>query len=310
MESDYSHAGHSDLRSTEDEIYGPYRTELIEAGHLIPMGVPGLYARGGELAIVIERIDHMVTAASREFDFEIMRFPPVFARGHYEQLSHIRNFPDLMGSVHTFTGAERQHRELLETFDRKEDWTRELRPAAVMLIPAGCYPLYPIVAGSTLTAGGRRFDTEGFVFRHEPSEDPARMQIFRMREYVRLGTPEQALEHRDYWLEKGPEMFALVGLKVKKVVASDPFFGRGGKLQKAMQVEQALKHELVYPICSIEKPTAISSCNYHVDTFGVEFGIKTAGGTPAHSACAAFGLERIALALFKTHGLRLDGWPR
>ena len=66
----------------------------------------------------------------------------------------------------------------------------------------------------------------------------------------------------------------------------------------------------MYPICSLEKPTAISSCNYHLDTFGVAFDIKTGDGNPAHSACVGFGLERIALALFKTHGLRLSGWPR
>ena len=51
-------------------------------------------------------------------------------------------------------------------------------------------------------------DLRSFVFRHEPSVDPARMQIFRQREYVRLGTPEQAQEHRDYWLKKGEEILA------------------------------------------------------------------------------------------------------
>ena len=30
----------------------------------------------------------------------------------------------------------------------------------------------------------------------------------------------------------------------------------------------------------------------------------------AHSACVGFGLERVALALFKTHGLKLSAWPR
>ena len=30
----------------------------------------------------------------------------------------------------------------------------------------------------------------------------------------------------------------------------------------------------------------------------------------AHSACVGFGLERVALALFKTHGFRLEDWPR
>ena len=82
-----------------------------------------------------------------------------------------------------------------------------------MLTPAACYPLYPTATG-TLPDGGRTVDLRSFVFRHEPSADPARMQIFRQREYVRLGTPEQALAHRDYWLERGEEMLLAVGLDV------------------------------------------------------------------------------------------------
>jgi seryl-tRNA synthetase len=81
-------------------------------------------------------------------------------------------------------------------------------------------------------------------------------------------------------------------------------------VQKAMQVEQTLKYEFVIPICSTEKPTAIGSCNYHLDHFGVAFDIRTHDGAVAHSACVGFGLERVALALFKTHGFRLESWPR
>jgi seryl-tRNA synthetase len=136
------------------------------------------------------------------------------------------------------------------------------------------------------------------------------MQIFRMHEYVRIGTPDEALEHRQYWLDKTQEIFRSVGLDVEAVVANDPFFGRGGKVQKAIQREQALKFELVIPICSEDKPTAIGSCNYHLDHFGSVFDIKTAEGAVAHSACVGFGLERIALALFKKHGFRLEAWPK
>jgi seryl-tRNA synthetase len=211
--------------------------------------------------------------------------------------------------VHTFTGGEREHREMLGKFERAEDWSAGLAPAEVMMTPAICYPLYPTAAGSTLPEAGRRVDLQGYAFRHEPSDDPARMQIFRMHEYVRLGTAEQALEHRAFWLDKGQEIFESVGLKTERVLANDPFFGRGGKVQKVMQREQNLKYEFVIPICSTEKPTAIGSCNYHLDHFGVAFDIRTHDGEVAHSACVGFGLERVALALFKTHGFELAKWP-
>ena len=77
----------------------------------------------------------------------------------------------------------------------------------------------------------------------------------------------------------------------------------------ATQQEQELKFELVTEVASGEKLTAISSSNCHLDHFGKEFNIKTADGKDAHTACIGFGLERIALALFKKHGLDLKKWP-
>jgi seryl-tRNA synthetase len=304
------HPPHSDFSlPLADDAYRDFREQLVAARLLIPLDVAGLYGRGGDFERVIEQFDLLVTKAGGPFKPEVMRFPPIFARKNYAKIDHINNFPDLMGSVHTFTGGDPEHKQMLGKFRRDEDWTRDLAPAEVMMVPAGCYPLYPTACGATLPPGGRRVDTEGFIFRHEPSPDPARMQIFRQREYVRLGTPEEALEHRNFWLEKGQQIHASVGLRTQKVVADDPFFGRGGKVQKAMQRELVLKYELVIPICSIEKPTAIASCNYHLDHFGVAFDIKSHDGKTAHSACVGFGLERTALALFKTHGLELASWP-
>jgi seryl-tRNA synthetase len=268
-----------------------------------------VYGRGRDFERAIEQFDALVTREGAKLSPEVMRFPPVFARAHYEKIDHIHNFPDLMGSVHTFTGNEREHRDMLGKFENKGDWSRDLAASQVMMTPAICYPLYPTATGSTLPAEGRRVDLQGYAFRHEPSKDPARMQIFRMHEFVRLGTPEEALEHRNYWLDRGREIFNSVGLAVQPVVANDPFFGRGGKVQKAIQREQNLKYEFVIPICSEEKPTAIGSSNYHLDHFGSVFNIKTAEGAVAHSACVGFGLERVALALFKTHGLDVSGWP-
>ena len=77
----------------------------------------------------------------------------------------------------------------------------------------------------------------------------------------------------------------------------------------ATQKEQDLKYELMAPVASKEKLTAITSCNYHLDHFGYAFNIKTADGKVAHSACIGFGLERIALALFRVHGFDPDHWP-
>lgn len=294
---------------TDDiDSYKAYLDELTAAGLLIASGVRGVYGRSGTFENVIVHFEEYVTRAGRHLSPERMHFPPIFPRAHYSRINHIHNFPDLMGSVHAFTGGERDHTELVRKFSGGEDWSRDLTASAVMLIPAACYPLYPSATG-TVPAEGRTVDLISWVFRHEPSDDPARMQIFRQREYVRIGTAEQALTHRDAWLARGKAMLEAVGLPVEAVVANDPFFGRGGRLAKATQREQVLKYELVVPICSTERPTAITSCNYHLDYFGHAFDIHTTDGKPAHTACIGFGLERIALALFKTHGLDVGAWP-
>jgi seryl-tRNA synthetase len=299
------------MTGTPDTIaaaHRAYRDELVAAGLLIPLGVPGLYGRSGVFEGVIEQFEWYVTRAGAHLKPEVMRFPPVFSRQTYLCTDHVETFPDLMGSVHTFTGDERGHQALLQKKAAGGDWARDLSPAGVMLVPAACYPLYPTATG-TLPAGGRVVDLKTFVFRHEPSDDPARMQSFRQREYVRLGAPDEALGHRDYWLGRAKEVLESVGLDVTPVVANDPFFGRGGKVMAASQKEQALKYELVVPVATPLRPTAVTSCNCHLDHFGHAFGIRTAGGAVAHSACVGFGLERIALALFRKHGFDPRAWP-
>jgi seryl-tRNA synthetase len=291
------------------ETYRNCRDRLVEAGILISMNVDGLYGFSGVFEGVIENFERLVTERGRHLQAEVMRFPALMNRDHYLQMTHIDNFPDLLGSVHSFTGNERDHQRMLGKKRKGEDWTNELTPTKIMLVPAACYPLYPTATGTQLASAGRTVDLRSFVFRHEPSLDPARLQIFRQREFVRLGTPDQALAHREYWLKLGKEILAEVGLEAEIVVANDPFFGRGGKVMAAAQLEQVLKFELVHAVASHEKPTAITSCNYHQNHFGHTFDIRTQDGDECHTSCIGFGLERIALALFMTHGFDVAAWP-
>ena len=136
-----------------------------------------------------------------------------------------------------------------------------------------------------------------------------RLQSFRMREYVRIGTPEQIDAFRRRWMKLAEGFAARLGLSWRIDYASDPFFGRGGKLMAASQVEQALKFELLIPVHSAEQPTACMSFNYHREHFGTTWGIQDANGEPAHTGCVAFGMDRLAVAMFHTHGTDLAIWP-
>ncbi|HKX95261.1 MAG TPA: hypothetical protein VJM48_11200, partial [Methylibium sp.] len=70
------------------------------------------------------------------------------------------------------------------------------------------------------------------------------------------------------------------------------------------------KFEVLVPVISLEEPTAVCSFNFHQEHFGSTFGIRTADGATANTACLGFGLERITMALFKTHGCDPAQWPR
>jgi seryl-tRNA synthetase len=148
-----------------------------------------------------------------------------------------------------------------------------------------------------------------WVYRHEPSLEPTRMRSFRVREFVRIGTPEEAVTWRDLWLARGVALLTSLGLPARADVAADPFFGRGGKMLAAGQIDQRLKFEVLVPVISEDQPTAVCSFNYHQDKFGLAFDIRSADGAVAHSACLGFGMERVTMALFKTHGFDPRAWP-
>jgi seryl-tRNA synthetase len=178
------------------------------------------------------------------------------------------------------------------------------------LAPAACYPVYPLVASrGHVPANGLLFDVACDCFRREPSKMLDRLQSFRMREYVRVGTPKQIEEFRGCWIEQAERFAVQLGLSYRIERASDPFFGRGGKLMATSQVEQALKFELLIPVHSAERPTACMSFNYHRDHFGAAWNLSDEAGQTAHTGCVAFGIDRLALALFATHGVELRDWP-
>src|SRR5262249_60782727 len=115
-----------------------------------------------------------------------------------------------------------------------------------------------------------------------------------MREYVRIGTPMQIADFREGWMTRAKGIADRLGLAYRVDHASDPFFGRGGKLMAESQVEQSLKFELLIPVRSAEQPTACMSFNYHRDHFGTTWGLKDEAGEVSHTGCVAFGMDRRA----------------
>ena len=285
-------------------------SELLAAGVLIDTGVPGVYGRSATFEDVRGRFEELIVRHALPDGAESLRFPPLMPRHQLEATGYLKSFPHLAGSIFSFEGTEAEAHEMQLLAARHEDWSSYQTMTDLMLLPAACYPVYPALgARGPLPTGGATIDLGGtYCFRHEPSGDPARLQMFHQQELVRVGEVEAVQEWRELWRDRAIAILRGLGLDANYDVASDPFFGRQGRMLAANQRAQALKFEVVVQIAGPE-PTAVASFNYHQDHFGSIFGIELSDGGVAHSACLGFGHERVVLALLHTHGLDPAQWP-
>ncbi len=283
--------------------------DSIAEALLLPSGIDGVYARTAVFEQVVNGLNDLI-AEYREPNTEVLRFPPVMSRRQVEKSGYLKSFPHFLGCVSCLAGEETEIRDAVDRHEAGQDWTTALSSADLVLSPAACYPVYPLAASrGQLPAEALLFDVACDCFRREPSKMLDRLQSFRMREYVCIGTPKQIEMFRNRWMKLAEGFATRLGLSWRIDHASDPFFGRVGKFMAVSQVEQDLKFELLIPVHSAEKPTACMSFNYHRDHFGGTWNIRTASGEVAHTGCVAFGIDRLALALFATHGLDLAQWP-
>jgi seryl-tRNA synthetase len=274
-----------------------------------PMGIEGVYGRTGEYEAVVEALAALISR-HRESDTEVFRFPPVVSRALIEKSGYLKSFPHLLGCVSCLCGGEQEIGAAVDRFVAGEPWTGALDSSDLVLAPAACYPIYPMAAArGPIPAKGLIFDVACDCFRREQSSNIDRLQSFRMREYVFIGSATQVQAFRQRWMPKAKSIADSLGLNYRVEAASDPFFGRGGVLVGKAQVSQELKFELVVPVRSAQEPTACMSFNYHRDHFGQTWHMHDENGEAAHTGCVAFGMDRLAVALFANHGVSANQWP-
>jgi seryl-tRNA synthetase len=273
------------------------------------MDVEGVYGRTALYEGVIVALSDFITRL-REPGTEVLRFPPVMSRRHLEKAGYLKSFPNLLGCVCALHGTVTEIQSAVGRLENGGDWTSSLTVADIVLTPASCYPVYPLAAErGPVPAGGWRFDVACDCFRREPSRQIDRLQSFRMREYVCIASPLEVEQFRARWAQRGLEVASDLMLPCKIDQANDPFFGRTGQLLAASQLQQSLKLELLVPLRSEERPTACMSFNNHREHFGQVWGLRDSADEISHTACAAFGMDRLAVALFWTHGLNIAKWP-
>jgi seryl-tRNA synthetase len=274
-----------------------------------PMGADGVYGRTALFEKIVDGVSLLISS-HREPGTETLRFPPIMSRSQLETSGYLKSFPNLLGCVCTLHGTETEIHAAIDQFETGSEWTTALVPADLVLSPAACYPIYPLAASrGPVPRRGLRFDVACDCFRREPSRQLGRLQSFRMREYVGIGAPDEIVKFRDRWIDRGRQFAEELELSYQIAPASDPFFGRAGQMMAANQVQRSLKFELVVSLQPLEQPVACMSFNAHLDHFASIWGLRGEAGDVVHSACVAFGIDRIAIALFCEHGLDLEKWP-
>jgi seryl-tRNA synthetase len=226
------------------------RLDVLGRSLFAETGSPGVHGRTALFESVIDGLSALITRL-REPGTEVLRFPPVMTRGHVEKAGYLGSFPHLLGCVCGLVGDDREIHAALGRFNAGHDWTGALRASDLVLTPAACYPLYPLAAArGAIPAAGHRFDVASYCFRREATHEIDRLQAFRMREFVCMGSPDEATDFRDRWMARAPAFVESLALPHSFAPASDPFFGRTAKLIAQNQLDQALKFELLIPVRS------------------------------------------------------------
>lgn len=192
--------------------------------------------------------------------------------------------------------------DVLERCDYFESFPGVAVPAGAgaFLPPAACYQIYPSLRGARLEAPCL-VTIVATCGRNERGADelPGRLRTFRMREIVFIGPSAWVSERRHEWMSRTLEFARSQGLDGSLEPATDTFFGGAGRGRRLLQQLKGLKYELRMNVDGTVM--AVSSFNLHESFFSSRFDISMADGTPCASGCAAFGLERWALAFRARH---------
>jgi acyl carrier protein len=227
----------------------------------------GLFALDHDAVTIVEEVDAAIVAWARERGARSERHADLVRPADLDRMSYFDSFPHLAHRVTPW-----------------QDETGEEAPLA--LTSAACYPVYFARTGTTPTGGLELVTVRAVCRRRETHYEPLRRQReFQMREVVAVGDApdvEVFLEQAAAFLEG---LAARFGIPAGLEVATDPFFRKDDPRLVAQRLFPT-KRELVD-----DTGLAIGSVNYHRNFFGECCAIDR-DGTPAHTACVAFGLER------------------
>jgi len=283
-------------------------SELCLRGDLW-QAAPGLVGMRGRLFDLARDVEMAIAAVARAETGDEWRVPSGIAFDTLETAQYFASFPQWLTAASHLSGDEALLEQVATSASPGASARRCMSPASAALSPAVCYHTYAALAGCSIDER-KLMTAEATCWRHEGDRFAplARGWAFQMREIVFVGTARGAEEFRQRGMVSASALAASLGIETAMSEATDPFFAPTARGRSLLQRLKALKHEL-----TIEhndgRQLAIASFNNHESFFGEAFGISLLDGSPAYSACVAYGLDRWLLAFLVTHGPDAAAWP-
>lgn len=287
---------------------------LLASGE-VSQEAEGVFSFGPLMSRLMDFFDQRFIDLANSFEAEPRRFPTLIPAQFMERVHYFRAFPHSL----SFATHLREDLEIIDRFSETAACERgelNAEPGAfarikTLLSPAVCYHHYLSLADRPLDGGRSIATAVGNCFRYEAINLTSleRMWNFTMREVIFVGSKDFVLENRELARQRMTPVFKELGLAYRVESANDPFFIGEFRKQAAFQSAFQLKFEIRALLPFQNSTLAVGSYNYHQDFFGRNLNITLPDGAPAHTGCAAFGLERMAFALLAQFGLDPAGWP-
>ncbi|HVB45621.1 MAG TPA: hypothetical protein VNF47_23345 [Streptosporangiaceae bacterium] len=270
---------------------------------------PGLYVGGPGIALLTRALDRVFLDVAHRAGALEYAVPGLVSWETLDRAQYTKNFPQHLFACAT-VGPDL---DAIERFAASADSavrSAELVPGEVFLAPAVCLHLFARFAGSVL-AQPQAGTVRGSCGRYEAASraSPVRLWSYSMREIVFIGPAAPALAFHGQMLDVLAGLLDDLAVPGRVVTASDPFFTSAAGARTDYQNRFAVKHELCGRMAPDGASLAVASLNLHQQHFGIGFDIKLADGSPAHSVCIGFGLERWAHWLHGYLGDDPARWP-
>jgi seryl-tRNA synthetase len=258
----------------------------------------GLVAMRGEPLARFLDIESLIASGCRSQTDDEWRVPAALALSVLERADYFASFPQWLSLATHLSDDPRALETIAAAGPGRASQAAAAAavPATTALPPAVCYHVYDRLAGSVIDAP-RIVTAQGCCWRHEGQQRSAleRGWAFTMRELVCVGTESQCAAFRARGVSLAQSIATRLGLRGQLVDAEDPFFAPTARARGLLQRIKGLKQELRLDVGDGET-VACASFNLHERFFGEAFDIRLPDGSPAFTACVAFGLERWLLA--------------